>query len=196
MTSPSPSDDGVVNIHGKRYKTVALRIQEFRENYPDYGLETALISQAELVTVKATISNEDGRILSTGFAEENRSMGSINKTSAVENAETSAVGRALAFLGLGGTEIASADEVANAISQQHVSDLEPLLKHNAVVVDLLDSIQAIKEALLQGDYSFAKEAWRELGSIEQTTLWREPTQGGVFTVQERNQMKSSEWSNA
>ena len=43
----------------------------------------------------------------------------INKTSALENAETSAVGRALAFLGFAGTEIASADEVANAIKQQN-----------------------------------------------------------------------------
>ena len=69
--------------------------------------------------MKASISNEQGRLLATGFAEEVRAASKINRTSALENAETSAVGRALAALGLAGTEYASADEVANAITQQN-----------------------------------------------------------------------------
>ena len=197
MSQPAKTDTGVVNIHGKQYKTVALRIQEFRDNYLLHALETELISQWELVNVKATNSNEEGRILATGYAEEKRAYGNINKTSAVENAETSAVGRALAFLGLGGTEIASADEVANAIAQQNVAaDLAPLLHHNAVVVDLLGSIQLIKESLLGGNYSAAKEAWNELGSQEKKTLWRAHSEGGIFTDHERDQMQSSEWKDA
>ena len=68
--------------------------------------------------MKATISDEQGRVRATGHAEEVRASSQINKTSALENAETSAIGRALAALGYAGTEFASADEVAQAITQQ------------------------------------------------------------------------------
>ena len=117
-----------VNIHGKEYKTVAERIQEFREKHPTHAIRTDLISDdGNLVVIKATIGvyvtthevvAPAFNIISTGYAEEIRGSSMINKTSALENAETSAVGRALAFFGLGGTEIASADEVASAIHAQ------------------------------------------------------------------------------
>ncbi len=112
-------DTGKVAIHGKEYKTVALRINEFRERCPGFGIETELVSANDtLVVMKATIFDLERNIISTGYAEEKRNSSNINKTSALENAETSAVGRALAFFGLAGTEIASADEVANAINNQ------------------------------------------------------------------------------
>ena len=108
-----------VNIHGKEYKTVAERIQEFRAKCPDYGVITKLISDdGNLVVMKCTIVSDNAAVIATGYAEEIRGSSMINKTSALENAETSAVGRALAFFGLGGTEIASADEVASAIHAQ------------------------------------------------------------------------------
>lgn len=111
---------GVVNIRGKEYKTVALRVSEFREKY---GTEMALLSEIiqltdEVVVVKAMIVDQGGRVLATGHAEEKRASSQINRTSALENAETSAFGRALAALGFGGSEFASAEEVANAIHQQ------------------------------------------------------------------------------
>ena len=112
-------DTGIVSIHGKEYSTVARRVGIFRERYPDWTLATEIVSRDEdCVVMKATISNHEGRLLSTGHSEEYRKSSQINKTSALENAETSAIGRALAALGLGGTEFASADEVANAITQQ------------------------------------------------------------------------------
>ena len=114
-------DTGIVSIHGKEYQTVAYRVGKFREasTTRDYSLVTELVSRDEdCVVMKATISNEAGRVLATGHSEEYRKSSQINKTSALENAETSAIGRALAALGLGGTEFASADEVANAIHQQ------------------------------------------------------------------------------
>ena len=112
------SKQGIVNIHGKQYKTVALRVNEFREVNQDFGLETELVSNAEFVIMKATIKDELGRVIATGYAEEKRGSTMINKTSALENCETSAIGRALAAFGLAGEEYASADEVANAIHQQ------------------------------------------------------------------------------
>lgn len=112
-------DSGIVNIHGKDYLTVARRVQTFKETYPNFSLVTEIVSRdEEMVVMKATILDDAGRIRSTGHAEEKRNASQINRTSALENAETSAIGRALAALGLGGTEFASADEVANAINQQ------------------------------------------------------------------------------
>ena len=112
---------GVVNIHGKQYKTVALRVNEFRKDHPAFGLETELVQNTDLVIMKALIKDESGRVIATGYAEEKRNSTNINKTSALENCETSAIGRALAAFGLAGEEYASADEVANAINQQQSS---------------------------------------------------------------------------
>jgi hypothetical protein len=111
-------DTGIVNIHGRDYETVALRIRKFREGAgKELSLVTEIVHRDETcVVMKAVISTPDGRVLATGHSEEYRSDGKINATSALENSETSAIGRALAALGLGGTEFASADEVAHAIT--------------------------------------------------------------------------------
>jgi len=108
-------DTGVVNIHGKDYKTVAKRVDEFREEHKsEMSIITSIISIDEMcVVMKAEILDKDGRTIATGHAEELRTASQINRTSALENCETSAIGRALA-----GGEFASADEVANAIQQQ------------------------------------------------------------------------------
>ena len=117
----SGKETGFVNIHGKTYKTVGKRVDEFRSKFGEkYALTTELVeNDAERVVIRALIANEDGRIIATGFAEERRNSSMINKTSALENCETSAIGRALANFGFGGDEYASADEVANAIAQQN-----------------------------------------------------------------------------
>ena len=114
-------DTGVVNIHGKEYKTVAKRVDEFRkENGTSMAIITELVSIDEKsVVMKASILNENQIAIATGYAEEKRDASQINRTSALENCETSAIGRALANFGLGGGEYASADEVANAIAQQN-----------------------------------------------------------------------------
>ena len=116
------SDSGTVVIHGKTYETVALRVRKFRDVCPDHTLSTEIVERTEdVVVMKATISDTSGRCVATGHAEEYRKASQINKTSALENAETSAIGRCLAAFGLGGTEFATADEVANAISRQKTS---------------------------------------------------------------------------
>lgn len=110
---------GIVNIRGKEYQTVALRVQLFREKHPDHSLTTAIVCRdGDCVVMQATIGDPNGRVIATGHSEEYRKTSQINKTSALENAETSAIGRALAAFGMGGTEFASANEVENAIHQQ------------------------------------------------------------------------------
>ena len=112
-------DSGIVNIHGKEYQTVAYRVGKFREKFPDYRLITEVLHRDEAcVVMLARIADQNGNVLATGHSEEYRNDGNINKTSALENSETSAIGRALAALGIGGTEFASADEVARAVSGQ------------------------------------------------------------------------------
>ena len=106
-----------VNIHGKQYKTVAERINEINTNEVKYSLTTEIISwENELIVMKATLKF-DGRKF-TGHSYEKENTTNINKTSALENCETSCIGRALASAGYGGEEFASADELVNALAQQ------------------------------------------------------------------------------
>ncbi|MDO9306114.1 MAG: hypothetical protein Q7T77_12395 [Sulfuricurvum sp.] len=97
---------------------MASRVEVFREHFPSATIETILIhDDNERVVIQARISIGD-TLISTGYSEEWRSEGWINATSALENAETSAVGRSLAAFGLSGSEYASANEVTNAVAQQ------------------------------------------------------------------------------
>ena len=121
------SKQGIVNIRGKEYKTVALRVQEFRDQFKDYALITDVIQlDQDQCVIKSTVLNELNRVIATGLAQEFRKASQINGTSYVENCETSAIGRALACLGLGGQEFASANEVLNAIHQQNNPPVETI----------------------------------------------------------------------
>ena len=182
---------GEVDIHGKIYLTVARRINDFRDQHPNYGIHNEVISvDANSVLVKSVITDETGREISSGIAEEVRSASKINKTSAVENCETSAVGRALAFFGMAGTEIASADEVQAAIAQQNAEDLAPLINHMEAVRKNLASIAAVKEAIHTGDFLYAAQCLMELSDEAKQALWRAPSKGGIWTTAERNAMQA------
>ena len=136
---------GVVNIRGKEYKTVALRVTEFRADHPDWSIMTnILVNDGKVVVMSCEIATADGVVIARGHAEEDRSKGQINSTSAVENCETSAIGRALACAGYAGQEFASADEVANAIGQQGAK--KPAQKKPAERVKPPDEIEAAMEA--------------------------------------------------
>jgi len=183
---------GEVDIHGKVYLTVARRINDFREAHPNYGIKNEVLSiDAESVVVKSIITDETGRELSSGIAEEVRTASKINRTSAVENCETSAVGRALAFFGMAGTEIASADEVAGAIAQQNSDEaLAPLINHMEAVRENVSSISAVKEAIHTGDFNYAAQLLMELSDEAKQALWRAPSKGGVWTTAERSAMQA------
>ena len=107
------------NIKGKEYAPVAERVRAFREVLPEWRIITNIVSfQDNEWVIKAEIQDQDGDVMATGYASEKVGAGNINRTSALENAETSAVGRALGFLGIGiAASIASADEVTNAAQQ-------------------------------------------------------------------------------
>jgi hypothetical protein len=182
----SKKDDGVVNIHGKQYLTVARRTNDFRERHPDYGIHTEILSIDDATVVcRAVITDEADRQISSGIAEESRTSSRINQTSAVENCETSAVGRALAFFGMAGTEIASADEVAGAISQQNQSEVDQALMAHAVAVrENLDEIHMMKTAMQEEDYMTAAGIYMDWDEDTAQALRRAPSKGGVWTTQE------------
>lgn len=182
--------EGIVPIHGKQYKTVAYRVNEFRAQYPEYTVSTELVEANDtLVVMKASISNEQGRLLATGFAEEVRAASKINRTSALENAETSAVGRALAALGLAGTEYASADEVANAITQQNDGEF---LEFMQTVRDNFDWVMYAKTAIANEDWDELAGIWGDIDHETMATLFRAPTKGGIFTTEERAACKGND----
>lgn len=113
-----------VSIKGKSYAMVHERVNHFRENYPGYAIETEVVDfdqEKGFCITKATVRDESARALATGLAHEFRDDRSsmVNKTSFVENAETSAIGRALACLGIGTEDsYASSFEVENAIARK------------------------------------------------------------------------------
>lgn len=107
-------------VKDKPYIEVNQRIKAFRSCCPGGAIVTEMLSNENGVCVfKATVYDEDQRILGTGTAYENEKSSFINKTSYIENCETSAVGRALGMCGFGiDTSVASAEEVQNAILNQ------------------------------------------------------------------------------
>lgn len=110
-----------IEVKGKAYACVAARVAAFREMCPEGCISTEIISMADgIVVMKSTVADENGKVLATGMAYEKEESSYINKTSYIENCETSAVGRALGMLGIGSDEqMASAEEVANAINTQN-----------------------------------------------------------------------------
>ena len=118
--------DGQPAKPGRWYPTVALRVEAFRRFFDvsDWGIVTDIVTNTELtVCIRAKIvsfSDDPSRVVATGTAEEVRGSSYINKTSALENAETSAIGRALASFGLHGGEMASANEIEQATAQRDI----------------------------------------------------------------------------
>ena len=110
-----------VDIKGKPYVMVKDKVSEFHRLYPNGSIRTELIEMTDRFIVKAIVipDIDQGSRYFTGHAEEVIGSTQINKTSALENCETSAIGRCLSCLNIGIIDsFASADEVANAIIKQ------------------------------------------------------------------------------
>lgn len=133
--------DKAIDFKGKKYVLVSDRVLYFNEKYPDGSITTEMVNKPEdeMVVIKATIKPSEGQNRTfTGYSQATWGEGYINKTSALENAETSAVGRALAFMGIGVIEsIASVDEINKAGTQpawkKKVSDKNEKIHNEATV---------------------------------------------------------------
>ena len=108
-----------IKIQGKEYITVNERIKEFRKLHPNGQILNQVMANADGQVMFQCKIIVDGVLVATAHAYEKEGSSFINKTSYIENCETSAVGRALGLFGLGiDTSIASAEEVGNAVKQQ------------------------------------------------------------------------------
>jgi hypothetical protein len=165
------SSHGVTQRGGKKYTEVFVRVEAFRKAFAlDHGINTEiLLDDGKRVVVKATVINAAGMIVGSGMAEEIRGSSNVNKTSALENCETSAIGRALASIGLHGGTYASLNEIdavprkSKAQAQQAaapapapVPDAEtvPLLSHTGKELKKLEH-QEFSQSLIKmfGIYS-------------------------------------------
>lgn len=114
------------DIKGKDYAEVNQRIKAFRMVYPQGSIPTEIVSiDNGVVIMKASVFTDDGKLLATGTAYEKEDSTFINKTSYIENCETSAIGRALGIAGFGiDVSVASAEEMQNAIQNQEITQEE------------------------------------------------------------------------
>ena len=116
---------GVVQRGGKKYTEVFVRVEAFRKAFgTTMGITTDIVvDDGQKVVIKAQVVNDKGMAIGSGYAEEIRGQGNVNRTSALENAETSAIGRALASLGLHGGAYASSFEIE--VAQRNDKALTP-----------------------------------------------------------------------
>jgi hypothetical protein len=193
-----------VNIKGKSYVMVNERVKSIRDEDNEYYIDTSIqgISDDQsLVIMKATLSDKDGNVLSSGHAQEDKSDASsmVNSTSHIENCETSAIGRCLGNYGIGiDGSIASAEEVSDAIINQKANEaIAKVLACSEAARRLFDDVLAIKSGLnvAVDTYSMgdAARAWYSLEEVDQRALWLAPSKGGIFATEELRLMKTSEF---
>ena len=193
-----------VNIKGKSYVMVNERVKSIRDADNEYYIDTSIQSISDdqsLVIMKATLSDKDGNIRSSGHAQEDKSDPSsmVNSTSHIENCETSAIGRCLGNYGIGiDGSIASAEEVSDAIINQKANEaIAKVLACSGAFREHWDTVLIIKEGLMQDGASYsmgdAARAWFDLEEADQRALWLAPSKGGVFTTEELRLMKTSEF---
>lgn len=170
----------MVDIKGRPYANVAQRINAFRMVWPDGTILTEMISNDGGVCIfRATVAggkDERGEdiILATGTAYEKEGSSFINKTSYIENCETSAVGRALGLAGFGVVDdVASAEEVQNAelnntakekIDEIQARALENRCKASGVDVGKLCKLYKVKQLsdLTQRQHANIHEHWDKI----------------------------------
>ena len=104
---------GVKQQGGRKYTEVFVRVEAFRKAFgTELGIDTNIIvDDGQRVVVQAKVIDKTGAVIGSGLAEEIRGSSHVNRTSALENGETSAIGRALASLGLHGGSYASSFEI-------------------------------------------------------------------------------------
>lgn len=129
------------NIKGKEYVEVNTRVQFFRENkaYQGWSLLTEIVELTDKKAVmRAVIRDDQNRMIASGIAYELADSSYINKTSYIENCETSAWGRALGNLGIGiSTSIASSEEVQNAAANQGQNKIEKITMKQVKDLEIL-----------------------------------------------------------
>ena len=165
-----------VNIKGKEYVTVNERLIHFRtnKNYDNWAIKEDVIAiDSEGGVFKVTILDDKGVIRAEAHAQEDRDSSYINKTSFLENGFTSALGRALGYLGIGiDVAIASAEEVDIAVKKQEIKQKLTLNVNDANWSKVVSYISTNKSEgatkllkNLRTKYSISKSVESELSKL-------------------------------
>jgi len=187
--------------HGNEYTQVQQRLEAFRKHAGTaYTLDTEiLINDGKTILIRASILDKEGRVIATGLAEELRGSSNVNKTSAIENCETSAWGRALANLGLHGGTMASVEEITIAKNKNKQIDADAKAKaeakaeaaHDAAVREEQNRApttpQQLKE-MMENKIKAATETWQLKKILEE--------HGKDFMVIKKDNPKNSSELNA
>ncbi len=166
-----------IDVKGKDYVEVNERIKAFRKLYPTGSIQTEMLSNQDGVCIfKAIVGYYDKddatilKVLGTGTAYEKENSTFINKTSYIENCETSACGRALGMCGIGiNTSVASYEEVTNAINNQNNST-DRKIEQMQNILKLIDETNVDLE-VIKNKYeidSLNKATDKQLNEIEDT----------------------------
>lgn len=171
------------DVKGKAYAEVNQRIKAFRMLHPNGTIETEIVSLAnDICVIKASVYDEESNLLGTGHAYEQEGSTFINKTSYIENCETSAVGRALGMCGIGiDTAVCSYEEVTNTIHQQEVGKIEKMLisdikvkallercKNDLVPAERICTLYKVKSfaELTEKQYRNIADNWSKIGAMQ------------------------------
>jgi len=172
-----------IDFKGKLYVQVADRIKYFNDNYPKGYILTQLLSDPDsstIIMIAIVVPNDikefEGNEMKnkrqfTGHAQEVIGSSFINKTSAMENAETSAVGRALAMMGIGVVDgIASIDEINKATNREKAPVAPKLTAYQKMVTSIKDAkdeeaLGRIKSWLVEHKDSFKETELEKLQNL-------------------------------
>ena len=155
------------------YEPVEVRLEKFIKDYPDFRISTELeVVEASRYIVKAYLfkTSQDSIAWATGYAEETVSTRGVNQTSALENCETSAIGRALANAGYA--------PKGKRPSREEMSKVAP--NHPALKV-VKQEIQPAPQDIKEGDTDY----WTTpIGSSVKTTNAPVTLESAMATVTE------------
>lgn len=160
-----------IDISGKPYAEVNQRIKAFRCIHPNGRILTEILKLEDgMCLMKASAFDEVGTLLATGHAYEKEGANFINKTSYIENCETSAVGRCLAMCGIGiDSSVASEEEVTNAMVQQGKVKNQEVLDGKAIqfIDDFAFRHPEYKQRIMN---KYQVQKWHEVFKLSEINL--------------------------
>jgi hypothetical protein len=168
-----------IAVKGKKYTQVKDRVVIWRRHFGfEQGVESEVLrDDGTTVQVRCIIRDTAGMVIGSGLAEEIRGSTNVNKTSALENCETSALGRALASIGLHGGEYASANEMDKVERMTAMPVPEPTIVENIEDTIEIDNVSWVDEAIA----GFAKH--RHMG---EHALWTTVNEDALQALNERD----------
>ncbi len=173
-----------IDIKGKQYVLVSDRVLFFNGEYPKGMIQTKLISyEGKKIVMEARVT-PDVSIADryfTGWSQEVEGVGMVNSTSALENAETSAVGRALAMMGIGVIDsIASVDEITKATNRASVGVSPSTTTQAHIGANHCPKCNAVMKVSKVGKSYCSALCWKTTGTTTEPTVTSEqPTNNDI-----------------